>query len=217
MMRWALLRVIAVAAVMAGSVRPAVAQAWVFPEHTGEVTVVVQEIDHVGRMMDDGTRVPVGKAINMGVDVELDYAFTSRLSISTSLPYVISKFTGSNPPPSWLPRAAADICGCWHSEFADFGFTTRYNIINVNRAFMLTPLISVGLPSHAYDYVGEAVVGRRLKELRLGADAGQRLDGLLPGMSVQAGYAYTIVGRVLNVPNNRSNGSVRTALTFANG
>jgi hypothetical protein len=168
-------------------------------------------------MFDDGTRAPVGKAVNVGVDVELDYAFTNRWSISTSLPYIISKFTDPNPPPSFLPFSAVDACRCWRSEFADFGFTTRYNIINVNRAFMLTPVVSVGLPSHAYDYVGEAVVGRRLKELRLGADAGQRLDGLFPGLSVQAGYAYTIVGRVLNVPNNRSDGSVRTAFTFASG
>jgi hypothetical protein len=198
-------------------VRPAVAQAWVLPERTGAVTFVVQEIDHVGRMTDDGSRIAVGQALNFGIDVELDYAFTDRFSISTTLPYIFSKFTDPNVPPSFLPFPAVDACRCWRSEFADFGFTGRYNLVNVSRVFMVTPFVSVGLPSHAYDYVGEAVVGRRLKELKFGAQAGQRLDGLLPGLSVQAGYMYTMVGRVLDVPNNRSNGSAQAALTFPRG
>ena len=64
------------------------------------------------------------------------------------------------------------------------------------------------------DYVGEAVVGRRLKELKVGVDAGQRLDAIHTGLSVQARYAYTIVPRVLDIPNNRSNGSVEGAFAF---
>jgi hypothetical protein len=71
----------------------------------------------------------------------------------------------------------------------------------------------VTIPSHAYDYAGEAVVGRRLKEVKVGVYAGQRLDGLLDGVFVEAGYGYTFVERVLDVPNNRSNGS--TVIGFA--
>jgi hypothetical protein len=175
------------------------------PAREGAVTVVVQEIDHVGRMLDDGSRVAVGKAINVAVDIELDYAFTDRISISTSLPYIAAKYTDRNGPPLGLPFPAVDACRCWRSEFADFGFTGRYNLVNINGAFMLTPSVAFGLPSHQYPYVGEAVVGRRLDELRLGFAVGQRLDAIRT--IVQAGYAYTIVPRVLNVPNNRSDGA----------
>jgi hypothetical protein len=208
------------------SVRPATAQAWVLPARQGIVTFVMQEIDHVGRMRDDGTRLPNGKAINFAVDVEIDYAFTDRFSISTSVPYIFSKFTDPNPPPCFpdgqgglvcVPRTEVDACRCWQASFADFGVTGRYNLINHDQAFVLTPSISVGVPSHAYDYVGEAVVGRRLNELRLGADAGQRLDALLTGLSVQAGYRYTIVERVLDVSNNRSNGLAQAAFALSNG
>jgi hypothetical protein len=211
--------VVATAAiVLAAGVRPAAGQAWVLPDHTGSITFVVQEIDHVGRMTNDGTRLAVGKAINLGIDLEADYAFTNRFSISTTMPYVISKYTDPNPPPfDWMPFPTADKCRCWQTAFADFGFTSRYNVVNVDRAFMLTPFVAVGVPSHGYDYVGEAVVGRRLKELRFGADAGQRLDAVLPGLSVQAGYRYTIVGRVLDVPNNRSNGSVEASYALPRG
>jgi hypothetical protein len=192
----------------------AAGQAWGLPAHTGEVTFVGQEIDHVGRMFDDGSRVPVGKAVNLGLDVEVDYAFTDRWSISTSLPFVVSKYTDPNPPPPFLPFPAVDSCRCWRSEFADFGLTSRHTVIDVNRTFVLTPFVAVGIPSHRYDYVGEAVVGRRLTELRVGADAGQRLDKLLPGVSLQADYEYTVVRRVLDIPNNRSNGSASGSIAL---
>jgi len=139
----------------------------------------------------------------------VDYALTDRWSISTSLPYILSKYTDPNPQPPFLgPPPAVDACRCWHSEFADFGFTSRYNVVDIDRSFVVTPFVSSGIPSHGYDYVGEAVVGRRLKELRFGADVGQRLDRLIPGLRVEAGYEYTIVPRVLDVPNNRSGGAV---------
>lgn len=204
-------------ATIVASVPSASAQAWVLPERTGAVTLVVQEIDHVGRMRNDGSRAAVGKAVNVGVDVELDYAFTNRFSISTSLPYVVSKFTDPNPPPSFLPFPAIDACRCWHGSFADVGVTSRYNLVDVNRTFMVTPSVSLGVPSHDYEYVGEAVVGRRLTELRLGVDAGQRLDWLRAGLSVQGAYRYTIVRRVLEIPNNRSNGSLQAGMAFPRG
>lgn len=209
-----LLTVITVAV---ASITPVAAQAWVPPARTGGVTLVLQEIDHVGRMQDDGTRAPVGKAINYAVDVEVDYAFTDRLSISTSLPFIFSKYTDPNPPPPFLPFPPVDACRCWQTAFADFGGTVRYNAVNMDRTFMMTPFVSVGVPSHGYDYAGEAVVGRRLRELMFGVEAGQRLDRWLTGLSVQAGYRYTVVPRVLDVPNNRSNGDVITALAFPNG
>jgi hypothetical protein len=197
--------------------RPVGAQAWVAPAGTGAVTFVAQQIDHVGRMRNDGTRAPVGKSENFGVGIEVDYAFTDRWSISLGLPFVVSRFTDPNPPPPFVPFPAADACRCWRQEFQDFGVATRFNVVDINRTFMLTPFVGVTLPSHAYDYVGEAVVGRRLKELKLGAYAGHRLDNLLKGAAVEAGYAYSVVERVLDVPNNRSNGSGQLGFALGRG
>ena len=205
------------AAVVIWSARPALAQAWLLPQHTGAITFVVEEVDHVGRMHDDGTREAVGKFVNVGFDAELDYSLTDRFSVSTTLPYIASRYTDPNPPPPFLPFAAVDACRCWSGALADVGITSRYNLVNGGQEFMLTPFVSVGVPSHAYDYVGEAVPGRRLKELRFGAAAGQRLDRILSGLSLQAGYQYTIVGRVLDVPNNRSNGFIQASIAFPRG
>jgi len=196
---------------------PAAAQAWTFPAHTGAVTFVAQEIDHVGRMDNEGHRKPVGKAVNFGVDLEVDYAFTDHWSISTTMPYILSKYKDTEPPPFGLPFQDVDECRCWNDSFADFGVTTHYTVINRDEAFVLTPFVSAGVPSHPYDYAGEAVVGRRLKELRFGTYAGQRLDRVLPGLSVQASYGYTVVGQVEDVPNNRSNGSAVVNMAFPRG
>ena len=40
-----------------------------------------------------------------------------------------------------------------------------YNLLN--DAFALTPSVSIGTPTHDYNYFGEAVVGRNLNEVRL--------------------------------------------------
>src|SRR5262245_49125276 len=106
-MKWSSIVLIVVALAPA---RLATAQAWVLPEGTGAVTFVGQQIGHLGRMTNDGTRSPVGKAVNYGVDVEFDYAFTDRWSVSTSLPFILSKFTDPRPPPPLLPFQPVDSC-----------------------------------------------------------------------------------------------------------
>jgi hypothetical protein len=201
---------------MSAGTRPAAAQAWVPPAGQASITFVTQTIDHVGRFIDDGTRVACCGTTNVAVAVEIDYAVTDRWSVSASLPYIFAKYRGDAPigPAAFLPYPAVDSCHCLHSSFQDVGFATRYNVVNVHRAFVLTPSLSVGVPTHAYDYAGEAVVGFGLKELRIGAAAGQRLDAILPGLSVEGWYTYAIVPRVLNIPHDRSNGLLDGAFAF---
>lgn len=153
--------------------------------------------------MTDGSLLPLGQSLTHGIYVETDYAFTNRLSVTFGVPYVFAKYTGDGPTPAALP---VDMCRCWHSSWQDFGITARVNLIN--GLFALTPFVSAGLPSHAYNYQGEAVVGRALKELRVGVAAGRRLDEISPRLSVQGSYSYAIVEEVLEVPNNRTNVSV---------
>jgi hypothetical protein len=148
--------------------------------------------------------------VDLGFDAELDYAFTDRWSISTSLPFIAVKYTDRNPPPSVLPFLANDSCRCWQSGFSDVGVTSRYNLVNRGQEFMVTPFVSVGVPSHDYDTAGEAVLGRRLKELRLAAAVGQRLDSIVYGLSAGATYQYTAVGRVLGVfPSTAATGQFK--------
>ncbi len=136
----------------------------------------------------------------------LDYAITDRFSFSIGVPYLGSKYTG--PEPSFF-GLDVDNCFCWQHGWQDFGATARYNV--VNGAFALTPSISFGVPTHNYDYFGEAVLGRNLNEVRLAVDVGQRLDRISDRLSVSARYSYALVEKVLDIPNNRSNIALESA------
>ena len=65
------------------------------------------------------------------------------------------------------------------------------------------------LPSHGYNYQGEAVVGFHRKELALGLNAAWRVTGLEPTPAIlQVGYAYSFVEKFQDIPNDRSNGTI---------
>lgn len=190
-------------AVLTGAVLPAAAQPWVPPAGAGSVTIAYQRIENAGHRLTDGRLVEGGQSVNMALYVEGEYALTNRLTFTLGLPFVMSKYTDSNPPPPPLPYLPVDRCHCWQSGWQDFGFTARYNVLGGSFAF--TPFISAGVPSHSYNYRGEAALGRDLKELRLGFDAGQRLSAISENLSLQGRYSYAFVERVLGVPDNRSN------------
>jgi hypothetical protein len=180
------------------------AQAWTPPAGVGSITFVSQRIDNTGHLLNDGSLLPDGKSTSAAIYLEAEYAITDRFSTSVGIPYVFSKYKGPGETPfNFLP---VDSCFCWHSGWQDFGVTARYNV--VNGLFALTPSISAGVPSHDYNFRGEAVVGRNLKEVRLGLDAGRRLDMISRNLSIQGHYTYAIVERVLGVPNNRSNAGI---------
>src|SRR5688572_23901077 len=87
----------------------------------------------------------------------------------------------TGPEPSFF-ALPIDDCLCWNSGWQDIAATVRSNVSN--GVFALTPSISVGMPSHDYDYFGEAVLGRNLNEVRIAVDAGRRLDEISDRLSV---------------------------------
>jgi hypothetical protein len=194
---------------LAATARDATAQAWVPPRGVGSASFTYQRISATGHRRTNGFLVERGQSINMGLYIEGEYAFTDRLSISAGLPYVFAKYVATIPPAPPIPYPPGDQCHCWNSGWQDFGFTARYNL--VGGAFALTPSLSVGVPSRGYEYQGEAVVGRNLREVRIAVDAGQRLDAISPKLSVQGRYSYAFVERVIDIPNNRSNAGVEVA------
>jgi hypothetical protein len=197
--------VLMVAAVLsAASARLARAQAWVPPAGSGTITLANQVIDNTGHLLTDGSLLPDGKSRDASVYVEAEYALNDRLSIAAGLPFVFARYIGPRAAPG--PPQEVDVCRCWHGAWQDFGVTARYGVVNGPLA--ITPSIAVGVPSHGYAYRGESVVGRHLRELRLGISAGRRLDAVSPRLSLQGTYTYAVVERVADIPNNRSNATL---------
>jgi hypothetical protein len=192
---------------------PAAAQAWPPPPGVLAVTVSAQRIDNTGHLLTDGTYVDSGRSLSGAVAVEVDYGITRRLSITAGVPLVFARYTDDEAPPEFIPFLPGDACRCWHHGWQDLSLTTRFNLVDTfDHVLAVTPSISAGLPTHDYDYRGEAVIGRRLKEVRLAVDAGRRLDEISPRLTVSGRYAYAIVERVLDLPNNRSNASLELAV-----
>jgi hypothetical protein len=69
----------------------------------------------------------------------------------------------------------------------------------------VTPSASLGLPSHNYEYRGESVAGRHLRELTLALNATRRLDFLSRNATFSARYSYSVVEKVFDISTNRSN------------
>jgi hypothetical protein len=112
----------------------------------------------------------------------------------------------SNPPPSPIPFLSEDECRCWQTGWQDFEITARYNLVGAaSGVFALTPSVSVGVPSHDYNFRGEAALGRNLREERIGIDVGRRLAVLSRSFSIQGGYSYAFVEKVMGISTNRSN------------
>jgi hypothetical protein len=205
--RYSPLAVGVICAALVAATSQARAQAWVPPAGVGSLTVSVQQIRNTGHLLTDGSRLDDGKSIDASIYIEAEYTLTDRLSLSAGVPFVFAKYIGPGPTPfNFLP---VDACHCWHGGWQDVALTARYNV--TNGSFGLTPSISAGVPSHDYDFRGEAVLGRNLKELRVAVDAGQRLDAISSRLSIQERYSYAFVERVLDIPNNRSNATVEGA------
>ncbi|HEY1306902.1 MAG TPA: hypothetical protein VGF24_25285 [Vicinamibacterales bacterium] len=199
------LRGLLVALAVCLGAREAFAQAWVPPAGIGVVTVAFQTISNTNHRLDDGSLLDGYDSISRGALLSLDYAVSDRVSFTIGVPYIGSKYTG--PEPSFF-GLHVDDCFCWSHGWQDFGATVRYNI--ANGPFALTPSISLGVPSHNYNYFGEAVLGRNLNEVRLAIDVGRRLDSISDRLSLSGRYSYAFVEKVVDLPNNRSNFAVES-------
>jgi len=185
------------------------AQAWVLPPGEGSISFSYQRIDNTGHRRTNGFLLPHGTSLDMSLYLEGEYAFTNRLSLAVGLPYVFAKYTDPNPPPPPIPYLSLDQCHCWQSGLQDIGITARYNLAGgAGGAFALTPSVSVGAPSHDYNFRGESALGRDLREIRIGVDAGRRLDAISRNLLVQGGYSYAFVEKAMGISTNRSNARV---------
>lgn len=182
----------------------AAAQAFTPPGGAGSVTLAWQWVDNTGHRLTDGLLNERGTSVTTSVLAEVEYGISDRLTVTAGAPYVGAKYTGVMPP---LSGRARDACQCWQSSFQDVGVSARYRLGGGDWA--VTPTVRFDVPTHAYPYQGEAVVGRNLRELHVGAAGGLRFSQTLPNLVVQATYLYTFVERPLpDVSVNRSSGGI---------
>jgi hypothetical protein len=187
----------------------AIAQTWAPSAGEGSVSLAYQTIDNTGHRRTNGFLLPKGRSEDMSFYLELEYAFTNQLSLAAGMPYVLAKYTDPNPPASPIPYLPVDQCHCWHSGLSDLSLTARYNVIGRGRgSFALTPLVAFGTPAQDYNFRGESALGRGLREVRVGFETGWRPGAISRHLSVQGGYTYAFVKKVMGISTNRSNATM---------
>jgi hypothetical protein len=185
----------------------AAAQAFTPPPRVGSVTLAWQWVDNTGHIITDGTFFPRGQSVTTSLMAEVDFGVTERLAVTTSVPFVFAKYTGGLPP---FSRLEHDACRCWNQTFQDLSLAGRYRF--GDEFWAITPQVRYIVPTHDYQYRGEAVAGPNLQQLLVGVSGAVRLTAI-PKASIQAGYTYALVETVEGVRPNRSN--VTTSVGYA--
>jgi len=160
-------------------------QAWLPPKGGGAVSLTLGDYAFDGHFDAHGRQDPFGGTQARSLWAEGIFALTGGLALSAGLPFVTTKLTGSFP--EGVPLGPLDD-GDYHGDFQDFRLELAYNVLQGDLG--LTPFVGLGVPSHEYEYVGEAVPGKGLREVIVGAAAGRSLSPFLPRAYVHVRYAY---------------------------
>jgi hypothetical protein len=189
-----------------GSAATLAAQAWVPSRGEGAVTITYQNYYITGHFDRQGRQTPNGATHSKTVLAELNYGLTDTIALAVSLPFVAAKYTG--PRPSYFvggietfPGPLDD--GSYHGAFQDLR-------VEMRRAFFagpvaITPFVGGALPTHRYETIGEAVPGRRRREIQIGASSGMFFDPGGRDAYLHARYTFTKAKREQNLPYQRSN------------
>jgi hypothetical protein len=165
-------------------------QAWTPPRGEGYVSLTFEDIFVKDHFLSSGERIDIGHIRTIGIVQSIEYGITDRLGASLSLPVVASKYYG--PDPHQIPVDN----GNFHGGTQDFRVGLRYSVRQ--RPVVLTPFVTLVIPSRDYPFYAHSAVGTNQRELALGIAAGGRFEHWLPNAYFQAAYAYGIVGVVTN-------------------
>lgn len=195
-----------------GSPSPTQGQAWV-PEKGHLSMSIFYEYSDVGNHLFSEDLIFQG--INFGKEVDelgdikshsvhlnLDYGLSNKLAVTASIPMVTSRYDGT------IPDNPAVDDGTFHGGIQDFRLGIRY--MSLVTPLVVTPSVSVVLPSHNYETLGHVSIGRNLKELHVGLYLGKLLAFVSDNLYAQAGYNFTYTEAHDGLRANRSN----VGLTF---
>jgi len=199
---------------------PVAAQtAWVPVAGEGHVSAAFQHLEFDGHFDADGGSLDGVAASRSHLAIfEVEYGLTERVALTARLPYIASKFTGTDDEPIMIlireryedyrrahPEAPADTSldtGNYYATFQDVGLALRYNVWN--RGLTITPVIGLTFPSHHYRTIGEASPGQDRTALHTGINLGRLLDPFAPNVYVHGRYTYSFVQRISGIRLDRS-------------
>jgi hypothetical protein len=187
---------VAVALLTFASPQAARAQAWVPLQGEGAVSVLYQDLFVKDHFLAGGGRIDRGHIRSHNLLVDVTYGVTDDLTVTLAVPFVRTRYSGRFPHPTSLDNGEA------HSGFQDLRFGARYNLFD--GPVTITPFIGTVMPSHGYEYFAHSAYGTRIRELEIGSYLARMVGPALPGVFVQARYAYAFTEQIENIHHNRS-------------
>jgi hypothetical protein len=174
------------------------------PRGEGNVSVMYQRLHTSGQLNTAGEFVAPDSTAAHSLVMDVEFGVTNRLAVHASLPYMAVRFVGGpHPHPVGIHGQPSNLDnGEYHATAQDFHLGGRWTLVQ-SRRLMLTPYADVVVPSHHYESLGQAVVGRDLRALVVGTAIGGFPD-VLPGLYVQGQVSHAFVQKVLSVRANQS-------------
>lgn len=187
---------------------PLQAQPWVPSRGEGSVAVTYQNYYDVGHYDVAGVPNTNGATHSKALITELDLGVTDNIGLTISLPFIASKYTGSDQYTvgKFDVRKGPLDDRTYHGALQDLHVEARR--LFTAGPVAIAPLVGMTIPTHDYPTIGEAVPGRHRRELQLGATAGTDLNRLLPGTYVHGRYALAAAERINGFSSVKSNAEV---------
>jgi hypothetical protein len=178
------------------------AQAWLPDKGGFNTTFIFNDVLNKDHWFPNGDTVDVGHSRSQTYALLANYGVTDRITVSGTLPYVITKFMGPQLSHGGLPGFDVDD-GDEHGALTDLRVGLHYQLLE--RPFALAPFVAYVIPLSSYYTRGHAAQGRHLEELILGFSAGKSLDPWVPRSYAQLRFSYAFVEELQNVSHDRTN------------
>jgi hypothetical protein len=177
------------------------AQASVPEEGDGSLTLAGQSISVRYHTDFHGVKTDFGHTQTQMLFLGVDYGLTDKLAVNLGVPYIRSKYVGAFPHvhrdfPGHENDPVIDD-GRYHGGLQDFSLGFRYQLRT--EPVLVTPFIHVGYPSRDYPYRGHSAIGKRVRQVEIGAYLAKELEAPLEALYVQASYGYSISEETLGI------------------
>jgi hypothetical protein len=134
----------------------------------------------------------------------VEYGLSDRIAVHSSLPYMQVRYNGPVRHTIGFNLQPSNVDdGTYHGSFQDFYVGTRFKLVQSSR-FALTPFAEVILPSHRYEVLAQAALGRDLRAFVGGAAIGGFADDVLPGLHFQTRVSFALVEKAVDIRPNRT-------------
>jgi len=181
----------------------------------GSVSIAYQNT-YVDGMRTARGWVPTGSVRTQSLRFDVDYFFADKWSAQLGLPFIEARYEGNfphcitNAPPQCAgatvpsqphPESQFLDDGHYHGTWQDWHLGLAYHE-NVND-YLITPSITLTIPSHDYTFFAKAAAGQGLRKLELAVELAHQLELSNLYYRVRLGRVFAPVTLGQSIDHNR--------------